>query len=145
MKKMILTLAIAVSTLSAFAKEEKVAPLVLNAFNKEFTTAKEVEWTIGSNFYIAAFVYNEKHVFAYYNAEGHLLGLTQYISPDTLPMTLQSSLKKDYGEYWISDLFEVAKDGTTAYYITMENAEKKVVLQAIGGDGWSVYKKIRKA
>ena len=145
MKKIVLTLAIAISTLSAFAKDEKVATKVLDAFKSEFTSATEVEWTVGSSYYMATFTYNDKYVFAYYNEEGTLLGLTHYISSSELPFALQSSLKKDYSDYWISDLFEVVKNGTTNYYITLENADTKIVLQSIGGSSWEDFKKIRKA
>jgi hypothetical protein len=145
MKKMIMTLAIAVSTLSAFAGEEAVAPKVLNAFKSEFNTAKEVEWTVSNDYYMATFTYNDKHIFAYYSAEGDLLGLTRYISTDYLPLNLQNNLKKNYSDYWISDLFEVAKNGETSYYVTLENADTKVVLKAQAGNDWSSYKKVKKA
>ena len=147
MKKIILTLVIAVSTLStlsSYASETKVTAKVLDAFKTEFNSASEVEWTVGDNYYVATFTYNEKYVFAYYNAEGILLGLTHYITTADLPMGLQNSLKKDYNDYWVSDLFEVAKNGRTEYYVTLENAGKKVVLQATG-NAWEEYKKIRKA
>lgn len=145
MKKIIMILAVLISTTSAFASEENVATKVLNAFKTEFNTAKEVEWTVGSNYYKAAFVYNEKHVFAYYNEEGELLGLTRYLSSDDLPLNLQNNLKKSYSKYWISDLFEVAKSDGTAYYITLEDADTKIVLKASAGSDWSVYQKTRKA
>jgi hypothetical protein len=145
MKKMILTLAIAVSTLSAFATEGNVSEKVLNAFKTEFTTAKEVEWTTTGNYYKATFTYNEKHVFAYYNMEGELLGLTRYISPLDLPVNLQSNIKNNYSRYWISDLFEVAKSEGTSYYITLENADTKIVLKSTGGGAWSTFQKIKKA
>jgi hypothetical protein len=144
MKKMMLTLAIAVSTLSAFAREEKVTPKVLDAFKNEFNTAKEVEWTVGTTYYMATFNYNDKYVFAYYNADGVLLGLTRYISSADLPMVLQNNLKKEYPDYWISDLFEVAKNGETLYYVTLESADKKIVLQS-SGNQWDEYRKVRKA
>ena len=145
MKKMILTLAIAISSLATFAREEKVDPKVLDAFKNEFTNAKDVKWVTGSNYYQAAFVYNEKHVFAYYSTEGELLGLTRYISPADLPMSLQISLKKNGNNYWISDLFEVAKNETTVYYITLENADTKVVLKSSGGSNWEEFKTVKKA
>ena len=144
MKKIVLTLAIAICTFSAFAGEEKITPKVLDAFNSEFNTAKEVKWTTGNAYFMATFIYNDKYVFAYYNADGDLLGLTHYISPVQLPMNLQSSIKKNYNEFWVSDLFEVAKDGSTIYYITLEKADKTIVLQSAGGSEWSVFKKIKK-
>jgi hypothetical protein len=144
MKKMMLTLAIAISTLSAFAVEEKVSPKVLDAFKNEFNTAKEVEWTVGNTYYMATFTYNDKYVFAYYTVNGILLGLSHYISPAELPMALQNNLKKNYNDYWVSDLFEVAKNGKTEYYVTLENADRKIVLQSSGSNEWEEYRKVRK-
>ena len=145
MKKMIMTLAIVISTLGAFAGEEKISPKVLDAFKSEFNTAKEVEWAVGQDYYKATFTYNEKHVFAYYNADGELLGVTRYLSPVDLPINLQTSLKKNHSNLWVSDLFEVAKNDDTGYYITLENAETKIILKSTGGSEWTAYQKIRKA
>ena len=144
MKKMIVTLAITISSLAAFAGEENVNPKVLNAFKEEFTTAKEVEWIVAKDFYRAAFIYNEKHVFAYYSPEGELIGLSRYVSPADLPARLQSNLKKNYSDYWISDLFEVSKNDGSAYFVTLENADSKIVLKS-SGLTWNVYQKIKKA
>ncbi|MBI5858945.1 MAG: hypothetical protein HZB42_15035 [Sphingobacteriales bacterium] len=145
MKKMMLTLAIAISSLASFAAgEDKVNQKVLDAFKNEFAVAKNVEWVAGSNYYRAAFVYNDKHVFAYYSTEGDLLGLTRYISVSDLPMNLQISLKKDAGSYWISDLFEVAKNESTTYYITLENADEKIIFRSSNGSSWEEFKTVKK-
>lgn len=145
MKKMIVTLAIAVSSLVAFAREENVSKKVLDAFKTEFATVKEVEWTTGSDYYKASFKYNEKYVFAYYSLDGELLGLTRYISPVDLPLSLQIDLKKKSNSYWVSDLFEVAKNGTTSYYLTLDNADTKLVLKSTGGSDWEVFKTVKKS
>lgn len=145
MKKMILTLAIAVSSLASFAAgSEEVTPKVLNAFKTEFAQAKNVEWVAGSNYYRAAFLFNDKYVYAFYSTEGELLGITSHISPDDLPISLQVSLKKDYEGYWISDLFEMSKNDDTSYFITVENADVKIVLKSSGGK-WEKYKTEKKA
>lgn len=141
---MLLTLAIAVSGLCAFATEEKVTATVLNAFNNEFSTAKEVEWTAGNNYYKATFKYKNKYVFAFYSTEGILLNLTHYLSPVDLPMSLQINVQKDYKEYWISDLFELVKDDSTSYFITLEKADKTIILESSGGNDWTIVKKIKK-
>ncbi len=144
MKKMILTLVIAITTLSAFANDENVNQKVLDAFKTEFNTAKEVEWSVGSNYYKATFNYNGKYVFAYYNENGELLGLTRYLSPSDLPLTLQNNLNKNYEGYWVSDLFGASKDDATNYYITLENADTKIVLKS-GENNWETYSKIKKS
>lgn len=143
---MMLTLALIISSLgAAFAGEEEVNAKVLGAFKSEFGSAKEITWTIATNYYQASFLYKDQHVSAYYNIEGTLLGLTRYISPDDLPLTLQGDLKKNYSQYWISDLFEVANDEGTAYYITVEDSDSKKVLKAKDGKSWSEFKKVKKS
>jgi hypothetical protein len=144
MKKIILMLAVIISTLTAFASEEKVSPRVLEAFQNEFATAKEVSWSAGDNYFKAEFVFNEQHVSAYYNTEGELLGLARFITTTDLPMYLQTSLKKNYDGFWISDLFEVMKTDHTDYYITLENADTKVIMKAGSDQEWTVYKKVKK-
>ena len=145
MKKMILTLAIAISSFAAFAGEENVSKKVLDAFKTEFNAVKDVEWTTGSDYYKASFTYNDKHLFAYYNMDGELLGLTRYISPLDLPLNQQIGLKNKSNGYWISDLFEVAKNGTTSYYVTLENAYSKMVLRSTGGSNWEEFKTVKKS
>lgn len=146
MKKIVLTLAIIIGGIgAAFAGEEEVDAKVLGAFKKEFSAARQITWTVASNYFQASFVYNDQHVAAYYNTEGELLGLTRYISPADLPLALQSDLKKNHSEYWISDLFEVSNENGTAYYITLEDADQSLVLKATNGKHWDNYKKVKKS
>lgn len=142
---MILTLAIAVSTMSAFAGEVTVSAKVLRAFNTEFNSAKEVQWTTGANYFMASFVYNEKYVNAYYNEEGELVGLTRNITTASLPLTLQANLRKEYGNFWVSDLVEVTKSEGTSYLVTIENADTRLVLKSNGGYEWYQYNKVKKS
>lgn len=143
MKKIILILAITISTLSAFAGEE-VNPRVLASFKNEFASAKEVAWTVTADYFKAEFTFNGQYVNAFYNTDGELMGLTRNITSLELPMNLQASLKKTYEEFWISDLFEITRSNSTGYYITLENADTKIVLKATVGEDWSVYKKAKK-
>ena len=143
MKKVILTLAIIAGSLGVFASEENVNSQVLNAFKKEFKAASNAQWTEGENFYKVSFEYNAQHITAFYTPEAELIGITRNISSLDLPVSLQTKLRNDYNGYWVADLFEYSTSGSTTYYITMENADGKKVLQSSGGD-WVTYKKITK-
>lgn len=145
MKKIIMTLAIAISSFAVFASDVKVSTAVLNAFTSEFSGAKDVQWTSGTGYYKAAFIFNEQHVTAFYGFDGQMLGLARNISSLDLPMNLQTSLKKDYADRWITELFEVSNEEGTHYYITLEQADSKVTLKSSNGSKWSVYKKSTKA
>ena|SRR5687767_6690966 len=144
MKKMIVTLAIALASFNAFALDETVNQKVLDAFKIEFATASEVEWTIATDYYKAAFNYNGKYVYAYYNTDGELMGMTRHLSPHDLPLALQSNLKKNYEGFWISELFEAVKIDVTNYYVTLENADTKIILRS-SDNSWSVYSKTKKS
>ena len=144
MKKVLMTLAIAISSIVAFAGEENVSKDVLNSFNKEFNGAKEVRWTTGSDFYKAVFVLNDQYITAFYNKDGEFLGMTRNISSLNLPLKLQSKIRSDYAEYWITDLFELSDNDGTHYYITVENADSKVLLKSSDNTDWNIFKKMSK-
>lgn len=147
MKKIILTLAIAISSIASFAAGEEtvVNATIQNAFNKEFAGATDVAWTIGKSSYKASFVMNNQRLMAYYTTDGELMGITRNLSSLDLPLNLQTGLKKSYNDYWISDLFEVSNNDGSSYYITLEKADESVVLESSNGSKWTVYKKITKA
>jgi hypothetical protein len=144
MKKIIIMLAVAISSLTAFASEGTVSSTVLNAFNKQFSAAKDVQWTVTNDYYKAEFVFNGQNVNAFYKSTGEMMALTRNITSVQLPINLQTSLKNNYNSYWISDLFEISTDEGTSYYITVEKADSKLVLKSDGAGKWDVFKKMAK-
>ena len=145
MKKLILTLAVALSTMCSFAGDVTVSSKVLDAFKNDFSSAKEISWSTTNDYYKASFIFNDQHVAAFYNLDGELIAMTRYISSLDLPLSLQTNLKKGYGNYWISDLFEVSNHEGTNYYITLENADGKIILKSTAGENWRTYQKVTKA
>jgi hypothetical protein len=143
MKKFILSLAIIFTGLASFAADEDVNLVVLKSFQKEFTGAQNVQWSASGSNYKASFVYNNQYVLAFFTAQGELMGVPRNLTSLELPVTLQASLRKDYGEFWISNLFEISNADGTHYYITLEKADSKVILNSAGSD-WKLYKKASK-
>jgi hypothetical protein len=147
MKKIMMMLAMVftLSTMYAFTGEEAVNKQALNAFKTEFAGATDAAWTVGSDYYKVAFSMNDQKLFAYYNMTGEFMAVTRYISSIQLPLNQQSSLKKSYCNYWISDLFEMANNDGTSYYVTLETADSKIVLKSTDGSDWTVFQKSKKA
>jgi hypothetical protein len=145
MKKIVfvLGLVIAMGVCSAYPSE-KVSRRVLASFKTEFTSAKDVEWETGNNYFRAAFTMNEQRIFAYYNVDGQLLNIARYISSIQLPVNLFADLKNDYSKYWISDLFEVSNSEGLHYYVTLETADSRLVMHSSNGGSWSTYSKSKK-
>lgn len=147
MKRLLVTLTIALSfvSLSSFASgEEEISPRAIRSFNSSFKNATEVKWTVTDNYFKADFALNGQYVSAYYDNEGNMKALTRNISSVQLPIALQAELKKNYDSYWISDVFEVANEEGTAYYITLETADTQLTLKS-SGDSWENFKKQRKS
>lgn len=146
MKRILVTLTVVLSliSMSSFANEEKVNSRVLESFKSNFKTATEVDWTVSENFYKADFSLNGQYVAAFYDESGQLVALTRNISSTQLPISLQTNLKKDHEGYWISDLFEVANEQGTTYYVTLENGDTKLVLKSAGSN-WTSFQKQRKS
>ena len=109
MKKIVLILGL-VATMGVCSAypSEKVSQRVLASFKTEFTSAQDVEWETGNNYFKAAFTMNEQRIFAYYNVDGQLQSIARHISSIQLPVNIYADLKNDYSKYWISDLFEVS-------------------------------------
>jgi hypothetical protein len=147
MKKMMITLALALTLGAsyAFAGGTNVNEQVLTAFKQDFSTAKEVKWSSVEDYFKAEFSYNGQMVAAYYTVDGNMMAVVRNITTLQLPLNLQTGYKKNYNGYWVSDLFEVATDKGTSYYMTLENADGKVVLKSIDSSNWSVYDKSKKA
>ena len=92
---------------AAFAnKTETVNYKVENTFNQEFAQAKEVNWQKTDNFYRAAFKMDNEVMTAYFTLQGEFMGVVQNMLSSQLPVNLQTSLKKEYEGYWITELFE---------------------------------------
>ena len=147
MKKTLIALVmmLSMSSISAFAGEDIVNEKVLSAFKQDFNNATDVRWIEGEDYYKAEFIYNSQQISAYYNTSGELYGITRYITSPDLPLNLQINLKRDYSQYWITNLFEVAKKDGTSYFITLEDADTRIILKASDGYNWTAWKKTKKS
>ena len=145
MKKIMIALVILITVMRtrAFANEIIVKQEVLNAFKIEYSSAKDVIWTVGENYYKASFTMNDQKLFAFYTIDGEFLALTRYVSSLELPENIQNSLRKQFKEKWITDLFEVVNSEGTLYYATLENADSKIILKSATGY-WTLYRKDEK-
>jgi hypothetical protein len=143
MKPSLIAVALLASTLTKSFAADGVEPTVLKSFKTTFATATEVGWSKAEDFYRAEFFLNGQYITAYYKADGTMAALTRHISASTLPMILQTGLKNQYKDQWVTDVFEVTNDGGVQYYVTLENANTKVILKS-SSNTWSTYQKQHK-
>lgn len=147
MKKLLFSAALMlmIGVSSSFAnKIENVNQKVISSFQKDFAGAKDVKWESSKEYAKATFNLNGQVLFAYYSEGGEMIAMTRNIVSTQLPINLLNELKKDYSNFWISDLFEMATGNETAYYVTIENADFVIVLKSTDATSWELFKKDKK-
>ena len=148
MKKIFLSVALvlAAGLGFTFAQSNKTTDHYLQAsFKESFSTAKDISWKQAKNYDEVTFTMDGHVLSAFYKDNHRLIAMSRNISSAQLPLTLLGDLKRNYNEYWITDLFELAIDGRTEYYITLENAEKKKVMKSEAAAGWVDYNPLASA
>ena len=113
---------------------------VSSAFQKDFNKAELMDYTSSKDYTRLTLKVNDMIVFAYYSENGELLAVTRNIKSTQLPLPLLLDLKRNYGGYWITELFELSSGGQTSYYMTVENADKKLNLRAVDNDSWEAVR-----
>ena len=148
MKKILLSIAtVLMLGASAFASgnnDGATNQTALRNFKRDFGTATNISWEQKDALTKATFTLNGMIMFAYYNNNGDLQAVVRNITSDQLPINLLASLRNEYTDSWITDLFEMASNNETTYYVTLETSEKKIVLRSSGSGAWEVYSKQRK-
>jgi len=145
MKKLVLLIAIIVTTQLSFANNAPAGTSpVVKTFHKNFYRATEVEWQRSEAYEKASFLLDNQSMNAYYTPDGELIAVIRNIISDQLPLKLLLELKKNYSGLWISELFEVVNGSNDEYYITLENADEKLILKAKAHKSWKLYNKIVK-
>lgn len=143
MKKLfMLALVLTAVTTAAFSADPIYSnSAVLKSFNKSFATARDVEWTIKSDFHRAKFTVEGEVFYAYFKGDGELMAVTRNIKVSQLPIALSSSFDEKYGAYYLAELFEVSSNGESTYYATIRKNKCSITLQASSSGVWKVYKK----
>jgi len=145
MKKIVLALVAALVIVTSVFANEEVKSEVLQAFNAKFPGAKEVNWTSGNNYYKATFIFYGTYMVAWYEMNGKFISVTRNMSSTELSLYLRNSIKINYSNYWITDVVEESNKNGFTYYITLENADQKIILVSKQGSNWELYEKHEKA
>lgn len=147
MKKRIVSAAIMlmILTSAAFAGDVEIAnPKVITSFQKEFVKASDVQWGKTNGLYKATFKMNDFIMYALFNEDGSLAGAYRSLVSSQLPIGLQSELRNQFSEYWITDLYEFSNTEGGGYYVSIENADQIMIMKSTNATNWQVFRKIKK-
>jgi TRAP-type C4-dicarboxylate transport system permease large subunit len=143
MKKIALALAVVLiaGISSGFANHPvDASKRAVAAFHADFHQARDVNWKESPKYVQVRFNLENQVMFAYYNHDGSFICLIRNILTTELPSYLRSSIKKNYKSYWVSELFKVSNEqGTTSYFIKLENGDGSLVLRSENEGEWRIY------
>ena len=133
MKKIILaTVLLVTSTFSVFAKD------IDNKLLKELTTALKtspvVQWSKTENYLRAAFNYNGKDVYAFYDVDNEtLIGFSLHVDQQDLPPSFIRTVEEKYPGWSIVEtiLFIDAKADSNYFYL-LKKDNKNLAVKAYG-------------
>jgi hypothetical protein len=138
------TVLLTIFTSYSFAKPTAdINASIKTSFHQEFQNAQILSTESYQTFTKLTFRMNDAVLSAFYAENGELLAVTRNILSSQLPINLLTNLKKRFGSYWITDLFEFERDGQSSYYVSIENADTKMTLRSTG-EGWQLYSSVKK-
>ncbi|HEX7902770.1 MAG TPA: hypothetical protein VF487_02745 [Chitinophagaceae bacterium] len=144
MKKIMILLAVMLAcAINMLASAEEPDQQIINAFKKEFAAAQDVTWSLANKYYRADFEFNGERVFAFYRSNGELYCVGRYILSTQLPYYLQKNLKKEYADYWITDLFEISGENGTKYYVALKKGDNNIILESGDNINWELFHKYK--
>ena len=117
---------------------------ISTSFRQDFKSAEFISSEAHSKFTKLTFRVNDVVLSAFYAQNGKLIAVIRNILSSQLPINLMMDLKKSYSDYWISELFELNSDGQTCYYVSLENADTKLVLRSNSDNTWDIYQETDK-
>ena len=147
MKKIILSTAffLLLGLTALFANDKNpVSPEIRSSFKKDFSSANHISWHKQKEYEVASFVLNGETMNAYYNEKAEMIVVVHNMLSDHLPIYLMSSLKNNFADFWITELFETAAPGESNYHIKLENADQVVVMRSVDSAEWVLEKKTKK-
>lgn len=132
-KLLILTLAVIALGTSAFADTNKKTNYNgAGHFNSTFTAATEINWSSDANFEKVSFLENGIKKEVFYTLQGELIGSAKTFAFDKLPKSALQTIttKYTYPEFQLQDVIEFENaDGDNTYFVSMDNANMKIVLE----------------
>jgi hypothetical protein len=147
MKRIIIMLSMfmTVAVTAAIANEgADINPKVQAAFDKDFSSAKNVKWNRDGDYLKASFTMGDMLTDAFYTEEGELVGSARNLTFDQLPLAVVLEVNKRFGEGTVLNVLEITNDEGTSYRLWIEQANKKIKIRSNGSGEITVLEKIKK-
>lgn len=145
MKRIAVVAMLAIFGTALYATPTDVSEKVLKIFKTTFVNARDVKWTEYENNYSVSFSFEGIQSKVVYDKEGNMLSSLRYYSPDRLPVTVYSKLKKKYDDRTLFGVTEASTDQEMTYYIKMYDAKNWYTIKVDANGSMETFEKLKRA
>lgn len=145
MKRIAVVAMLAFFGTALFAAPSDINEKVLKIFKTTFTNAKDVKWTEYDNNYSVSFSLEGVQSKVVYDKDGNMLSSLRYYSPDRLPVSVYSKLKKKYDNRTLFGVTEASTDQEITYYVKMYDAKNWYTIKIDAGGTMETTEKLKRA
>lgn len=142
MKKLLLAaLVVAGLASSAFATDvTKVSSKAQTSFESKFGNATNVQWIAREDYNKVTFTLADEQVEAFFATDGDLIGFSRNTAFKSLPLAAIQKIKKEYAAYTVKETIEFEQNEEKSFYVSLENGDKKLILEVSLFGNVSVYR-----
>lgn len=147
MKKIFVMLTAVIITASAWATP---SPAVIEnekakeAFNKEFTEAKEVSWTQKEGYYLVSFKLNNDWMLAWYTGNGEMQALQRSIQISQMTYLSAKAVEELATKKTVLTIAEISKEGELFYLVKIDDDKCVSVYKVLTSGEYSRISKTKK-
>src|SRR3954453_3660372 len=145
MKKIILAATLLVAfSIASFAGGKDADPKLLNDLTTTLKYSRQVEWTNKAAYNAAAFNFNDKTAFAFYDPnDNELIGFGMQFKKEDLPGDVSNAIDKKYGNWKITDAMTfIDMNGYINYFVQVQQNNKSLALKITPSGNLSIYAKM---
>ena len=99
---------------------------LIDAFNKEYSGATDVEWEKELDHYKVEFDLKRQDYEVWYNASGKVLKKEIEIAEAELPQAIRDAIKSQYAGYRVDDVEMIWQNNTTTYEVELEKGQAEI-------------------
>ena len=142
MKKIILAAIILVSVAASAMANDNINNAASNLVKKDFPSATNISYKEAKDYTVVSFDVNNQRMQAFYDNSGNKISTSRNIKTETLPGEANATIAKNYAGFTATEAIEMnnEQDGIT-YYVYLQNAQQKVILQIDTDGDVTVFKK----
>src|SRR3954447_5479506 len=131
-------------SVASFAGGKDLNPKLLNDLTTTLKYSRDVQWISKASYNAAAFKFNDKTAFAFYDPnDNELIGFGMQFGKADLPEGVSDAIVKKYPDWKVMDAMTfIDVNGYSNYFVQVQKNNKNLALKITPSGNLSIYAKM---